>query len=67
MPALFDKLEVPRFDGVTAADGMAACEAWEDWGHDEADSFSEDEWDKIVEIMRDNYTRYFAHFEGCDV
>jgi hypothetical protein len=67
MAALIDKLEVPKFDGLTPIEGMAACEAWEDWVYSRVDSYTDLEWVCMVDYIRDNYTRYFAHFEGRDV
>jgi len=55
--------ERPKFDGMLPSEGMAACEAWEDMAHDRADSYTDLEWDCMVDYIRDNYVRYFAHFE----
>jgi hypothetical protein len=63
--SLFDKLDCPDFTGLSADAAWAACEAWEDWAYDNAESFSEDSWDNVVRIMRANYDRYYERYENA--
>jgi len=64
MAQLFDTLDIPDFEGLTADEAWAACDAWEDWAYDEADSFSEERWDEIVRTMHANRDRYYTKYEG---
>jgi hypothetical protein len=64
MAILFDKLDTPDFDGLTADEAWKACEDWEDWAYREADSFSEEMWDRIVVAIRNNYSRYYIKYES---
>jgi len=63
MPILFDKLDIPDFEGLDAEQAWNACEDWEDWAYNNAESFSDDGWDNVVRIMRANYDRYYAKYE----
>ena len=55
---LFDKMEIPEFSGLTIDEGWAACKAWEEWAHDNANTFSKAGRDNVARIMRTNYDRY---------
>lgn len=61
---LFDKLEIPNFEGLTADEAWDACEDWESWAYDNGESFSDEQWDHVVYIMRNNYDRYYEKYEN---
>jgi len=60
---LFDKLDIPSFDGLSADEAWEACEDWEAWAADSAESFTDYQWDDIVDTIRSNYDRYYEKYE----
>jgi len=61
---MLDTLDIPDFHGLNDDAAWDACEAWEDWAYSNHDSFSEDKWDIVVRIMRDNYDRFYEKYEN---
>lgn len=62
MPALIDTFDIPNFENKTAEEAWAECVAWEDWMYEKAEGFSDDNWDKAVELASSNYDRYYQTY-----
>ncbi len=62
-PMLFDPLDRPDFAGMLPSEAWDACDAWEGWAYDNAESFSDEKWEEIVRTMCDNRDRYYAKYE----
>lgn len=60
---LFDKHERPILQDMTADAAWAACEDYEDYAYNVAESLSEDEWDRMISDVRALYDEYYALFE----
>ena len=63
MMMLFDKLDIPDFEGLDTNEAWEACWKWQEWAYDNAESFSNDEWDRVVKAMHANYNRYYEEYE----
>lgn len=61
---LFDKYDLPDFEGLTAEEAWQACVDWEAWMYCEAESFSDDCWGEMVKLARANYARYYKEYEN---
>lgn len=62
---LFDKHEKPDLAGYTDADlAWSACEDYEGYVYNVADSLSEGEWDRMISDVRVLYDEYYARFES---
>ncbi len=59
---LFDKMGCPTFDGMLPSEAWDACNEWEAWVYDNADSFSGGKWDELVDMTVDNRNRYYAKY-----
>jgi hypothetical protein len=61
---MFDKFDIPDFEGLTADEAFKACEDWADWMYTVADDVSEDQWNELLRTMDANYSRYYERYEG---
>lgn len=64
MTMLFDKLDIPDFEDLSAEEAWVACEEWEDWMYSHLSGSFEFSWDDAIRTNQDNYTRYYAEYEN---
>ena len=64
MTMLFNKLDIPDFEGLSADAAWAACEEWEAWMYSHLVDDSDFSWDWAIGINGDNYMRYYARYEN---
>lgn len=57
--SLFDKHARPVITGHSESADWANCEAWESYVYDNADVFSEDQWDGMVNSIQGLYDDFF--------
>lgn len=60
---LFDKHERPILRDMSADAAWAACEAYEDYVYNSADSFSDEQWDDMLDDVRALYDEYYGLFD----
>ena len=58
--ALFDKHDKPVISGLSEDADWGNCEAWESYVYDNAESYSEEEWDCMIESVRELYSEFYT-------
>ena len=62
---LFDKHSIPTFEGLDAEAAWAACDAFEDYTYDVAESVSQETFDYLICQVRRVRNDYYRKYENA--